>query len=77
MNLRKSKAIFIFLQMLGLAKYLERETRPLAVGGHQLLECGVLLDLELHNVPVLAHHLQARHKTDQLSDILYLQLQCC
>ena len=40
------------------AAYLECEARPLAVGGHQLLEGRVFLDLELHDVPVLSHHLQ-------------------
>ena len=36
---------------------LHGEAGPLTVRGHELLEGRVLLDLELDNVPVLAHHL--------------------
>ena len=37
--------------------HLEGQASPLTVGGHQLLQRRVLLDLELDDVPVLAHHL--------------------
>ena len=35
-----------------------RQARPLAVCSHQLLQGGVLLDLELDDIAILAHYLE-------------------
>ena len=40
------------------ANGLLRQARPLAVSSHQLLQGGVLLDLELDDIAILAHYLQ-------------------
>ena len=56
--------------------HLEREARPLAVGRHQFLEGGVLLDFELDDVAVLTHHLKTVSISRVTASEITLRLMC-